>query len=103
MKAVTSVIRTAGSVPVPQGVCIKRPFPAEQAHSSMFSCVISDLPSGSGCEGMETEEELTAKQKGRGRKRRKRRGKGRTKKIIELLCSFLCLVKRGTRHRHKGI
>lgn len=55
MKAVTSVICTAGSVPVPQGVCIKRPFPAEQAHSSMFSCAKSDLPSGSGCEGMETE------------------------------------------------
>lgn len=92
MKAVTSVIRTAGSVHGSQGVCIKRPFPAEQAHSSMFSCAKSGPLSGSGCEGMEKQRrrhELTAKerQRGGGRRRRERReeeeGERRKKKIAQ--------------------
>lgn len=53
----------------PRGVCIKRPFPAEQAHSSMFSCAKSGPLSGSGCEGMKTQRQrhkLTAKERRRG-------------------------------------
>lgn len=97
----------------PRGVCIKRPFPAEQAHSSMFSCAKSGPLSGSGCEGMEKQRrrhKLTAKRRdgeeeeegtGNGGKREEREER---ENIAESLSRFfVCLVKWRTRHRHKGI
>lgn len=88
----------------PRGVCIKRPFPAEQAHSSMFSCAKSGPLSGSGCEGMEKQRhihKLTAKGE---TKRRRTKEKGMEEKeeregeerenIAEPLCCFFLCVSR---------
>lgn len=85
----------------PRGVCIKRPFPAEQAHSSMFSCAKSGPLSGSGCEGIEKQRQrhkLTAKERRRGGGRRKRETEEKEKRekkgknIAEPLgCFFVCV------------
>lgn len=87
----------------PRGVCIKRPFPAEQPHSSMFSCAKSGPLSGSGCEGMEKQRhrhKLTAKERRRGggkregERRKERRGREKKGEISQSRFAaifFLCV------------
>ncbi|CAB1453355.1 unnamed protein product [Pleuronectes platessa] len=85
----------------PRGVCIKRPFPAEQPHSSMFSCAKSGPLSGSGCEGKGKQShrhKLTAKGRPRGgggrshERMAEKEKKGREEKG-KFGCVFVCLVK----------